>query len=111
MTSINWLERDRWSTPPRGSAGGYPSTVEAAAVITPLAAHFERHGSDLVLVVRIRATEAEHGAIISVPAPGAEVRLRVPPGSSSGRCFRIPRPHAPAPDGFGDLLVMVQFAA
>jgi molecular chaperone DnaJ len=73
-----------------------------------LAARFERQGGDLVLVVTIRATEAEHGALISVPAPGQTVRLRVPPGTTSGRLFRLPRANAPAPDGFGDLVVSVQ---
>jgi len=105
MTAITWLERDRWSTGPRG-AGIAPAQSEVA--LKPLAARFERHGPDLVLVVSIGATEAEHGAMISVPAPGADVRLRIPPGTSTGRHFRLPRANAPAPDGFGDLLVMVE---
>jgi DnaJ-class molecular chaperone len=76
--------------------------------VAPLAARFEGQGEDLVLGVSIRADEAEHGALISVPAPGATVRLRVPPGTKTGRRFRLPRSNAPAPDGFGDLKVMVE---
>ncbi len=108
MTAITWLERDRWSTGPR-EAGAAPGTFAQSyePALKPLAARFERQGQDLVLVISIRATEAEHGAMISVPAPGADVRMRIPPGTGTGRIFRLPRPNAPAPDGFGDLLVQV----
>lgn len=73
-----------------------------------MAARFERQGGELVLVVGVRADEAEHGAMITVPAPGQLMRLRVPPGTTSGRLFRVPRSSTFAPDGFGDLLVRVQ---
>lgn len=98
MTAITWLERDRWSTP-------VPSHEVA---LKPLAARFDRIDQDLVLVISIGASEAEHGAMISVPAPGSDVRMRIPPGTTTGRLFRLPRPNAPAPDGFGDLLVQVE---
>jgi molecular chaperone DnaJ len=71
-------------------------------------ARFERQGSELVLVVPISAGEALHGALVMVPAPGTSVRLRVPPGTTTGRRFRVPRVNAPAPDGFGDLTVVVE---
>jgi DnaJ-class molecular chaperone len=100
MGAVNWLERDRWSRP-SPAAGG-------TALRQPLAARFERAAGELILVVSIRPDEAEHGALISVPAPGQAVRLRIPPGTSSGRLFRLPRTNAPAPDGFGDLLVRVE---
>jgi DnaJ-class molecular chaperone len=72
-----------------------------------LAARFERVGSELVLAITIRATEAEHGAMIAVPAPGQTVRLRIPPGTTVGRRFPLQRQHAFGPDGFGDLAVLV----
>src|SRR4051812_28721788 len=100
MSVVNWLERDRWSQPSRV---GVPKVAG-----TSHAARFERAAGELVLVVTIRADEAEHGALISVPAPGQAVRLRIPPGTSTGRLFRLPRSNAPAPDGFGDLLVRVE---
>jgi DnaJ-class molecular chaperone len=108
MSEITWLERDRWSTVPRNSGMAryvVPATDQA---VTPLAARFERQGAELVLVVSIRADEAEYGSLVSVPAPGETVRLRIPPGTTTGRRFRLPRSNAPAPDGFGDLTVMVQ---
>ena len=104
ISEITWLERDRWSTVPRGSRVGN----HLSSCVAPLAARFEGQGADLVLVVSIRAEEAEHGAMISVPAPGTAVRLRIPPGTVTGRRFRLPRANAPAPDGFGDLKVMVE---
>jgi hypothetical protein len=107
ISEITWLERDRWSTVPH-STRPTTSAMDPGGGVKPLAARFERQGGDLVLVVAIRAHEAEHGALISVPAPGQPVRLRVPPGTTSGRLFRLPRSNAPAPDGFGDLLVAVQ---
>ncbi|MGQ0466819.1 MAG: DnaJ C-terminal domain-containing protein [Sporichthyaceae bacterium] len=103
MTAITYVERDRWSTGPRAAAN-----APQEFALKPLAARFELQGSDLVLVVSIGASEAERGAMISVPAPGADVRLRIPPGTVTGRHFRLPRTNAPAPDGFGDLLVMVE---
>jgi molecular chaperone DnaJ len=107
ISEINWLERDRWSTIP-GSTRLPTSGAHSAGAVAPLAARFERQDGNLVLVVTIRAHEAEHGALISVPAPGETVRLRIPPGTTSGRMFRLPRANAPAPDGFGDLVVSVQ---
>ena len=116
MTTMTWLEREFWSqprpvVPTPGSEGPAPvgSMPRPASPPEP-AARFERHGSELVLVVPISATEAQHGALIKVPAPGTSVRLRVPPGTTSGRRFRVPRANAPAPDGFGDLTVVVQVA-
>lgn len=94
MSTMTWLERDCWSTAPRSLA--------------PTAARFERQGEELVLVVPISETEARNGALVMVPAPGASVRLRVPPGTTTGHRFRVPRGHAPAPDGFGDLTVVAE---
>lgn len=119
MTTVTWLERDRWSTlPPRPLShgavapgpGALPRTRPAipATPVSRSAPRFERHGTELVLVVAITADEATHGALIAVPAPGTTVRLRVPPGTASGHRFRVPRFHAPAPDGFGDLTIVVE---
>ena len=114
MTAMTWLEREYWSQPrpvvPASRPGGAAPAVTPAPS-TPAAtpsARFERQGSELVLVVPISASEAQHGALIKVPAPGTSVRLRVPPGTTTGRRFRVPRVSAPAPDGFGDLTVVVE---
>jgi len=112
MTTMTWLEREYWSQPrpvvPASRPGGSAPTAVPGPASNAPAARFERQGSELVLVVPISATEARHGALIRVPAPGSSVRLRVPPGTTSGRRFRVPRASAPAPDGFGDLTVVVE---
>src|SRR5689334_12794814 len=100
--TVTWLERDQWSTP--------PPRPGAAHTDPRMAPRFEREGTDLVLVVPIGHEEARNGAMITVPTPGAAVRLRVPPGTQTGKRFRVPRINAPAPDGFGDLVVVVEVA-
>lgn len=106
---MTWLEREYWSTPARpGTSAG--RSVASTAAVPAAAARFERQGSDLVLVVPISSAEARNGALVMVPAPGTNVRLRIPPGTTSGRRFRIPRVSAPAPDGFGDLTVVVEIS-
>jgi len=116
MTTMTWLEREFWSQPrpvvpnSRSESSTPISTAPTQVSDATPAARFERQGSELVLVVPITATEAQHGALIKVPAPGTSVRLRVPPGTTTGRRFRVPRANAPAPDGFGDLTVVVQVA-
>ncbi|GAA0635794.1 hypothetical protein GCM10009547_44970 [Sporichthya brevicatena] len=111
MTAMTWLEREYWSQPrpvvPASRPGGSAPALKTVPKTAPTP-RFERQGSELVLVVPISATEAAHGALIKVPAPGTVVRLRVPPGTTSGRRFRVPRVSAPAPDGFGDLTVVVE---
>ena len=87
LPTVTWLERDQWSTPTPRPRDHPPGT---------LAPRFERRGSELVLVVPIGHDEARNGALIIVPTPGAPVRLRVPPGTQSGRQFRVPRTNAPA---------------
>lgn len=112
MTTMTWIEREYWSQPrpvvPASRPGGAASAVAPPPSRTAPTARFERHDSDLVLVVPITASEAQHGALVMVPAPGTSVRLRVPPGTKTGRRFRVPRASAPAPDGFGDLTVVVE---
>lgn len=114
MTAMTWLEREYWSQPrpvvPASRPGGSAPAVTPAPSRSPAtpSTRFERQGSELVLVVPISASEAQHGALIKVPAPGTSVRLRIPPGTTTGRRFRVPRVSAPAPDGFGDLTVVVE---
>lgn len=109
MTAITWLEREFWSTPPRPDAGRLPLASEVP-VAPAAAARFERQDAELVLIVPISATEARNGSLVMVPAPGAPVRLRIPPGTRNGRRFRVRRVNAPAPDGFGDLTVVVEIS-
>ena len=69
---------------------------------------FGRQGANLTLRVPVTFAEATLGADIRVPTLDAEpVTLRVPPGTPSGRTFRVRGRGVP---GRGDLLVTVEVA-
>ncbi|HWR86680.1 MAG TPA: DnaJ C-terminal domain-containing protein [Rhodoglobus sp.] len=72
---------------------------------------FERDGLNLRVVVPITFTEAVLGATIEVPTLGGErVRLRVAPGTPSGRVLRVKERGVTTAKGTGDLLAEVQVA-
>jgi molecular chaperone DnaJ len=71
---------------------------------------FARAGRDLKVRVPISFTEATLGADIAVPTLEGKVTLRVPPGTSSGRTFRVKGKGVATAKGTGDLLVTVQVA-
>jgi molecular chaperone DnaJ len=49
----------------------------------------ERRGQDLYLDLPVTVGEAALGASVTVPTPGGEVSLRIPPGSQSGQRLRL----------------------
>jgi len=69
---------------------------------------FSRSGRDLKLQVPLTYTEASLGADIAVPTLDGKVTLRVPPGTSSGRTFRVKGKGVATAEGTGDLLVTVE---
>jgi molecular chaperone DnaJ len=72
---------------------------------------FTRDGLNLRLTVPITFTEAVLGATIEVPTLGGDpVRLRVAPGTPSGRVLRVKGRGVHTQKGTGDLLAEVQVA-
>jgi molecular chaperone DnaJ len=72
---------------------------------------FGREGDDLQLSVPISYPEAALGADIRVPTlDGEPVTIRIPPGTPSGRVFRVKGRGIQTPSGTGDLLVAVDLA-
>jgi molecular chaperone DnaJ len=70
---------------------------------------FERDGLNLRLDVPVSFAEAMLGATIEVPTlGGAPVRLRVAPGTPSGRVLRVKGRGVTTAKGTGDLLATVQ---
>jgi DnaJ-class molecular chaperone len=71
---------------------------------------FERRGDDLHLELPITAPEAALGATIDVPTMKGKVSMKIPPGTSSGRTFRLPGYGMPRlkGGGAGDQLVRVK---
>jgi DnaJ-class molecular chaperone len=69
---------------------------------------FVREGADLRLELPIALHEAVLGAKVRVPTLEGPVDLAIPPGTSSGRTFRLKSRGFPARDGKGDLLATVR---
>jgi molecular chaperone DnaJ len=69
---------------------------------------FGRKGSDLTLALPVTFTEAALGANVKVPTLNGPVTLKIPPGTPSGKTFRVRGKGVPKPKGnAGDLLVTV----
>jgi len=79
-------------------------------IVVSIAPHplFTRAGGDLRLELPITLYEAVLGAKVRVPTLEGAVELAVPPGTSSGRTFRLKGKGFPAKDGKGDLLAAVR---
>jgi molecular chaperone DnaJ len=72
---------------------------------------FGRKGDDLTVTVPITFPEATLGAEVSVPTlDGPPVTIKVPPGTRSGRTFRVRGKGITTPKKHGDLLVTVEVA-
>ncbi|MGI4820418.1 MAG: DnaJ C-terminal domain-containing protein [Janthinobacterium lividum] len=72
---------------------------------------FERDGLNLRVNVPVTFVEATLGATIEVPTLGGDpVKLRVGPGTPSGRVLRVKGRGVETPKGMGDLLAVVQVA-
>ena len=71
---------------------------------------FGRKARNLTLTVPVTFAEAALGTTLTVPTLGDPVTLRVPPGTPSGRTFRVKGRGVPAgrKAATGDLLVTVE---
>lgn len=87
-----------------GSGGGAAGDLYIVIRVRPHPL-LERRGSDLYLDVPVTVGEATLGGSISVPTPDGQVRVKVPPGSQSGKLLRIRGHGVPAlkGEGRGDL--------
>jgi len=73
---------------------------------------FERKGDDLYVDLPVEVADAALGAEVSVPTLKGRVSMKIPPGTSSGRVFRLPgygMPHLKG-NGAGDQFVRVQIS-
>jgi molecular chaperone DnaJ len=93
-----------------GRAGGPPGDLY---VTVRVAKHpiFTRRGNDLLVTVPISYTEAALGTKVEVPTLDGKVTLKIPPGTPSGKTFRVRGKGVPSDRGRpGDLLVRVEVA-
>ncbi|MGC0369232.1 DnaJ C-terminal domain-containing protein [Microbacterium sp. SLBN-111] len=99
----------------RGRGRPSPDGGENGDIVVTVAVRphpvFTRDGLNLRLTVPVTFTEAALGATIEVPTLGGDpVRLRVAPGTPSGRVLRVKERGIHSSKGTGDLLAEVQVA-
>jgi molecular chaperone DnaJ len=93
-----------------GRNGGPPGDLYVTCRVNPHQL-FNRRGSDITLTVPVTFPELALGTDLTVPTlDGSTVRLRVPPGTKSGRTFRVKDRGVTNKKGTGDLLVTVEVA-
>jgi len=88
---------------PGGRAGDVLITVAVAPH-----PQFTRDGADLRLELAVTLYEAVLGGKVRVPTLDGAVELAIPPGTNSGRTFRLKGKGFPGKNGTGDLLVSVR---
>lgn len=90
-----------------GARGGPPGD---AYVTVHVSEHpvFARSGRNLGITVPITFVEATLGAEIDVPTLEGSVRLRIPPGTATGKTFRVSGRGVETTKATGDLLVTVE---
>jgi len=74
--------------------------------------YFERNGNDLYCLVPISLTQATLGSeiMVSTLEDGHRVKMKIPPGTQTGRVFRLKNegvPYLHNPERRGDLFVKV----
>ena len=91
----------------RGQGMQGPGGTGDVLITVSIAPHptFTLDGADVRLDLPITLYEAVLGAKVRVPTLSKPVDITVPPGTSSGRTFRLKGKGYPAKDGAGDLLV------
>ncbi|NEN04923.1 DnaJ domain-containing protein [Diaminobutyricibacter tongyongensis] len=99
----------------RGKGQPSPDGGESGDIVLTVSVRkhpvFEREGLNLRVTVPVTFAEAALGATIEVPTLGGDpVKLRVAPGTPSGRVLRVKGRGVQTPKGTGDLLAVVQIA-
>jgi molecular chaperone DnaJ len=90
-----------------GPLGARPGDLMVVVRVRPHA-FFGRSGNDLTLELPVTYIEVALGANVQVPTLNGPVTMKVPPGTPSGKTFRLKGKGAPKRSGRGDLLVTVQ---
>ncbi|GAA5025899.1 DnaJ C-terminal domain-containing protein [Actinopolymorpha pittospori] len=95
----------------RGSDGAEPGDLY---LVVRLARHprYRVHGRDIDVDMRLAPWEAALGASVQVETPGGEAKVKVPPGTSSGRRLRLrgrgmPNPRGEPGDLYAEARIMV----
>ena len=92
-----------------GSAGGPAGDLFVVVHVSPHEL-FGRNGDNLTLSVPVTFPELVLGTTLTVPTLTGAVRLRVSPGTASGRKLRVKGAGVKRKDVVGDLIVTVEVA-
>jgi curved DNA-binding protein len=95
----------------RGSDGAKPGDLYLIVRIAP-DPRYRVEGRDIYVELPLAPWEAALGATVAIDTPGGEVKVKVPPGTSSGRRLRLrgrgmPNPRGAAGDLFAEARIMV----
>jgi molecular chaperone DnaJ len=96
--------------PGRGGAPAGDLYVKVHVSPHRLFGRSERNSDDLTLTVPVTFPELAFGTTLTVPTLDSTVTLRIPPGTSSGRTFRVRGRGVQRKGKAGDLLVTVDVA-
>ena len=92
----------------RGSGSGPAGDLYLVVRISPHP-RYRLEGRDIYVDLPLAPWEAALGTSVSVPTPGGEAKVKVPPGSSTGRRLRLRGEGMPNPRGTaGDLYAVVK---
>ncbi len=91
----------------KGAAGGQPGDLIITFAVQP-DRFYKRDGLDLIATVPINIAQATLGSRISVKTlDGKKVALRIPPGTSAGKRFKVAGQGIEKDGSKGDLLVEI----
>jgi curved DNA-binding protein len=92
----------------RGVGGGPPGDLYLVVRIAP-DSRYRLDGRDIYVDLPLTPWEAALGATVPVRTPGGDAKVKVPPGTSSGRRLRLRGEGMPNPRGrAGDLYAVAQ---
>jgi curved DNA-binding protein len=95
----------------RGGDGGAAGDLYLVVSIRP-DSRYRVEGRDIYVRLPLAPWEAALGTTVALETPGGEAKVKVPPGTSSGRRLRLrgrglPNPRGPAGDLFAKVQIMV----
>jgi len=91
----------------KGASGGQPGDLVITFEVLP-DRFYKRDGLDLIATVPINIAQATLGSRVSVKTlDGKKVALRIPPGTSAGKRFRVAGQGIEKEGRKGDLLVEI----
>jgi curved DNA-binding protein len=105
------VDGQRIRLPGQGGRGGGNARAGDLYLVVRLAPHsrYRVSGRDIYVDLPVTPWEAALGAMVPLTTPGGEAKVRVPPGSSSGRRLRLRGEGMPNPRGSpGDLYAEVR---